>query len=1098
MSDTGSAKPDAERMLAALKPFQRDTVDHVFRRMYTDPDCTRRFLVADEVGLGKTLVARGLIARAIDHLEDKIERIDIVYICSNGDIARQNLQRLNITEDHKAAGVGRLTMLPAMLPHLDARLNFVAFTPGTSFNLGSSSGRREERALLYWMLEDLHRLPTNARGKARGQGAAQLFQSGVSDLGEWKRFLANRWLPGIGAAEIERTLLDRFEVALQHEAARAAHDGRPSLQSRIEAACARLKGRHPHNAEWPLWRETQAITGELRVILAHTCLSALEPDLVILDEFQRFKELLDPDNQAGELAHSLFNYADEHTAVRTLLLSATPYKMYTLHAESDEEDHYKDFIQTLRFLTGSDATTPEISELLKGMRRALYRTPAAGPDEALEYRAALEARLRKVMVRTERASGSASGDDMLHEVMDNRATLSARDARRYLGLQRIVRALNGPDMIEYWKSAPYLLNFMDAYKIKRDLLEAIKTGANIKLTRELKRHRDLLLSHQDIIAYEPIESANARLGSLFDDIEEHGMWRMLWMPPSLPPYRLRGAYADVNHTRLTKRLIFSAWHVVPKTIAGLVSYDTERRLHKRFNPEAVNTQEARSAQTRPLRLDISEGRLTGLPLFALLYPSHVLARSGAEALHAAARRTGDDPPELETVLAHAEASIRALLPPDAMRSKEGRPDEAWYWVSPILLDLMDDAPSAEAWWNRRNLAHEWTQDKRESNAEGWLAHLARTREVVEGWRPDGPPPADLVSLLAEVAIAGPATSALRSLRAVSGYREMDNPVWLRDGAARIGWVYRRLFNQIETSVLIRGEYGPGDPMPYWRKALRYALDGGLPAVNDEYFHVLAEFTAASDRPPATVCERVVGTFHQAVALPPSRVEWDEINVDTGEPEIRPRQRLRTHFALRFGQANSDEGGKVTHEDQVRAAFNSPFWPFVLASTSVGQEGLDFHPYCHAIIHWNLPSNPVDMEQREGRVHRYKGHAVRKNLAHQYSRVGRVANGKDRWRIILEHAKHEHGIQSRGLVPEWSFPTEQGSRVERHVPVLSLSRDVQRYEHLRTSLAAYRMVFGHTRQEDLLAYLLKHIKTGELTELAQRLRIDLVPSHRVVP
>ena len=44
------------------------------------------------------------------------------------------------------------------------------------------------------------------------------------------------------------------------------------------------------------------------------------------------------------------------------------------------------------------------------------------------------------------------------------------------------------------------------------------------------------------------------------------------------------------------------------------------------------------------------------------------------------------------------------------------------------------------------------------------------------------------------------------------------------------------------------------------------------------------------------------------------------------------------------------------------------------STSIGQEGLDFHTYCHAVVHWNLPSNPVDMEQREGRVHRYKGHA----------------------------------------------------------------------------------------------------------------------------
>nr|WP_270246095.1 helicase-related protein [Coprococcus sp. AM11-30B] len=41
-------------------------------------------------------------------------------------------------------------------------------------------------------------------------------------------------------------------------------------------------------------------------------------------------------------------------------------------------------------------------------------------------------------------------------------------------------------------------------------------------------------------------------------------------------------------------------------------------------------------------------------------------------------------------------------------------------------------------------------------------------------------------------------------------------------------------------------------------------------------------------------------------------------------------------------------------------------PFVLATTSIGQEGLDFHNYCCVIMHWNLPSNPIDLEQREGR------------------------------------------------------------------------------------------------------------------------------------
>ena len=44
-------------------------------------------------------------------------------------------------------------------------------------------------------------------------------------------------------------------------------------------------------------------------------ISALRPDLVILDEFQRFKDLLEPDpeNFAAELAHPLFDHVDPET-----------------------------------------------------------------------------------------------------------------------------------------------------------------------------------------------------------------------------------------------------------------------------------------------------------------------------------------------------------------------------------------------------------------------------------------------------------------------------------------------------------------------------------------------------------------------------------------------------------------------------------------------------------------------------------------------------------------------------------------------------------------------------------------------------------------
>ena len=88
--------------------------------------------------------------------------------------------------------------------------------------------------------------------------------------------------------------------------------------------------------------------------------------------------------------------------------------------------------------------------------------------------------------------------------------------------------------------------------------------------------------------------------------------------------------------------------------------------------------------------------------------------------------------------------------------------------------------------------------------------------------------------------------------------------------------------------------------------------------------------------------------------------------------------MRRSFTFDYAKVVQDKNLK--HNGTLQQAFNSPFRPFVLATTSVGQEGLDFHWYTRKIVHWNLPSNPVDMEQREGRINRYKCLAIRRNIA----------------------------------------------------------------------------------------------------------------------
>ena len=151
---------DAEKTMKMLKDFQRDTADWVFKRLFDEDNPTNRFLVADEVGLGKTIVAKGVVAQVLQHLHgvgDK--RHDIVYICSNSSIARQNIKKLvpNGVKPHES--IDRLTMLP--VTKLDegkgerAGINLLAISPGTSFAFGRRTGRYPERVIAYLFAKEL-------------------------------------------------------------------------------------------------------------------------------------------------------------------------------------------------------------------------------------------------------------------------------------------------------------------------------------------------------------------------------------------------------------------------------------------------------------------------------------------------------------------------------------------------------------------------------------------------------------------------------------------------------------------------------------------------------------------------------------------------------------------------------------------------------------------------------------------------------------------------------------------------------------------------------------------------------------------------------
>ena len=343
--------------------------------------------------------------------------------------------------------------------------------------------------------------------------------------------------------------------------------------------------------------------------------------------------------------------------------------------------------------------------------------------------------------------------------------------------------------------------------------------------------------------------------------------------------------------------------------------------------------------------------------------------------------------------------------------------------------------------------------------------------------------------MALAGVAGPATCALRSLEAALFGSDGDSRS-LRDAAAAIGWGFRTLFNRPESMALIR--QGQRET-PYWQLALKYAHDGCLSAVLDEYLHVLRDARGLTFVPSTEAAPMLADAVLTALQVRAATLDVEEPCSDADRIEVR-RHSMRSLFAMRFGSDKSEDEERVRRDTAVSAAFNSPFWPFVLASTSIGQEGLDFHWYCHAVVHWNLPSNPVDLEQREGRVHRFKGHAVRKNVAKAHGSAALKSVASDLWAEMFERASRDACNGDRGLVPYWLYPVEDGAWIERRVPLFPLSRDEARFRDLQRSLAAYRMVFGQPRQDELLAYLMNKVEPQKLDEWAKLLTIDISPPH----
>ena len=159
--------------------------------------------------------------------------------------------------------------------------------------------------------------------------------------------------------------------------------------------------------------------------------------------------------------------------------------------------------------------------------------------------------------------------------------------------------------------------------------------------------------------------------------------------------------------------------------------------------------------------------------------------------------------------------------------------------------------------------------------------------------------------------------------------------------------------------------------PYPCAVEQYCEDGCFKDMIEEYIDLLAGEYGKTDAAMARAVRRAAGL---RISSPKLYVRDNPCCVSEESTQAANR------FAVGLFPENETGSDLTRRMGNIKGAFNSPFWPFVFTSTSIGAEGIDLHWYARNVVHWSIPARPLDIEQREGRVLRYNCHAFRLNKA----------------------------------------------------------------------------------------------------------------------
>ena len=165
------------------------------------------------------------------------------------------------------------------------------------------------------------------------------------------------------------------------------------------------------------------LMGAFRTALAMAVLQEIKPDLVIFDEFQKFREIvIDPPRASPDPVAEALRGGSRPGDHGVLLLSATPYRLYSSRQdEAAGVSHHEDFFQLVRFLFSPETREPlQIERAFREFGTLMLARETPDFHALAKLRDEIERRLAPVLSRTERPGATAStlGQNFVHPHSD--------------------------------------------------------------------------------------------------------------------------------------------------------------------------------------------------------------------------------------------------------------------------------------------------------------------------------------------------------------------------------------------------------------------------------------------------------------------------------------------------------------------------------------------------------------------------------------------------------------------------------------------------------------------------------------------------------